>query len=101
PGFARGWPHEMSLDENRGDLERHAEDFRERRGFTYTVLEPVGEAVIGCVYIYPARNRSAAARVLSWVRADRAKLDADLRRTVSDWLASTWPWPDIDYDVPD
>jgi len=35
---------------NLGDLERHARDFAERRGFTYTVLG-AGE-VIGCVYIY-------------------------------------------------
>jgi hypothetical protein len=41
PGWASGrWPREMSLDENRGDLERHAADFAERRGFTYTVLAP-------------------------------------------------------------
>ena len=33
PGFAgTGWPHEMSLAENLSDLERHAQDFAERRG---------------------------------------------------------------------
>jgi hypothetical protein len=41
PGFAGfGWPREMSLAENLCDLERHAQDFAGRRGFTYTV--PVG-----------------------------------------------------------
>ena len=56
PGFADGsWPREMSLDENRGDLERHARDFAERRGFTYTVLD-ASDDVIGCVYVYPARD---------------------------------------------
>jgi RimJ/RimL family protein N-acetyltransferase len=99
PGFDRGWPHEMSLEENRADLERHAEDFRNRRGFTYTVLDPSEDDVIGCVYIYPARDGSADARVLSWVRADRAELDGDLRRAVSDWLASDWPFADVAYDV--
>jgi RimJ/RimL family protein N-acetyltransferase len=99
PGFDRGWPHEMSLEENRADLERHAEDFRNRRGFTYTVLDPSADDVIGCVYIYPARDGSADARVLSWVRADRAELDGDLRRAVSDWLASDWPFADVAYDV--
>jgi hypothetical protein len=33
-------PREMSRDENRADLERHADDFRTRKGFTYTVLDP-------------------------------------------------------------
>ena len=42
PGFAGGsWPHEMSLAENLRDLERHAQDFAARRGFTYTVLSTV------------------------------------------------------------
>ena len=41
PGWAESaWPHPMTLDENRRDLERHARDFEERRGFTYTVLSP-------------------------------------------------------------
>jgi hypothetical protein len=101
PGFERGWPREMTLDENRADLERHARDFRERRGFTYTVLEPGSDDVIGCVYIYPAREGPADARVLSWVRADRAELDTELRRTVSDWLADAWPFAEVDYDVPE
>src|SRR6185437_2887024 len=42
PGFDSGWPYEMTLDDNRRDLERHAKDFADRVGFTYTVLEPEG-----------------------------------------------------------
>ncbi|HEY3034254.1 MAG TPA: hypothetical protein VGJ54_06305 [Streptosporangiaceae bacterium] len=59
PGFAgTGWPHEMSLAENLRDLERHARDFAERRGFTYTVLSTGTGEVIGCVYIYPPRGET-------------------------------------------
>ena len=54
PGYPDGsWPREMTPDENRADLQRHADDFRNRKGFTYTVLEPGSRDVIGCVYIYP------------------------------------------------
>jgi hypothetical protein len=56
PGFEGRWPHEMTLEENRRDLERHADDFAARRGFTYTVLDPATREVIGCVYIYPTRT---------------------------------------------
>ena len=59
PGFETwGWPplEGMSLDANRGDLERHARDFAERTGFTFTVLSPGTEEVIGCLYIYPPRT---------------------------------------------
>ncbi len=101
PGFERGWPREMTLEENRADLERHAEDFRRRRGFTYTVLDPDGGDVIGCVYIYPARDDDHDARVLSWVRSDHAALDAQLRKAVAEWLAAAWPFRSVDYDAAD
>ena len=45
PGFPDGsWPREMTRDENRADLRRHADDFRTRKGFTYTVLDPARRA---------------------------------------------------------
>jgi hypothetical protein len=98
PGFAGGsWPHEMTADENRADLERHAEDFRTRKGFTYTVLDPESRDVIGCVYIYPARDTDHDASVLSWVRVSHAQLDAPLWRAVSDWLAADWPFASVRY----
>ena len=98
PGWQEStWPHEMTADENRADLERHANDFRERRGFTYTVLDPESGEVIGCVYIYPAKEGDDDARVLSWVRATRAELDAPLWRAVSGWLDSDWPFRTVEY----
>jgi hypothetical protein len=98
PGYSgSSWPHEMTLDENRADLERHAEDFRNRTGFTYTVLDPTSRDVIGCVYIYPARDDDHDARVHSWVRKSQAQLDAPLWRAVSEWLASRWPFENVDY----
>ena len=98
PGWEQSsWPREMTLDENRADLERHAEDFANRAGFTYTVLEPQVDEVIGCVYIYPVDDDSYDVRVLSWVRASSADLDAKLWRTVSDWLDRDWPFERVDY----
>jgi hypothetical protein len=96
PGWAEStWPHAMTLDENRGDLERHARDFEMRSGFTYTVLAVESGDVIGCVYIYPVDGHDA--RVLSWVRADQAGLDGPLRDAVSAWLRDAWPFADVEY----
>lgn len=95
PGFAgSSWPREMTPDENRRDLERHARDFAERAGFTYAVLDAADRDVIGCVYIYPGDEGAA---VSSWVRADRAELDGPLRRAVRDWLAAEWPFERVAY----
>jgi hypothetical protein len=105
PGFPwHRWPHEMSLNENLRDLERHAQDFAERRGFTYTVLSsPAGE-VIGCVYIYPPSGQGPGtaegprrAAVRSWVRADRAALDQVVHDAVVAWLEREWPFYSIEY----
>ena len=97
PGFAgRPWPAPMPKGDNLRDLRGHADDFRLRRGFTYSVVEPDGE-VIGCVYIYPADGTGADADVRSWVRADRSHLDRPLHDAVSDWLRTDWPFTTIDY----
>jgi len=97
PGWEESsWPRDMTLEENRADLQRHADDFENRSGFTYTVLEPGGD-VVGCVYIYPPREGRHDARVTSWVRASRAEIDAPLWQAVSDWLAAEWPFEDVDY----
>ncbi|HEY4853914.1 MAG TPA: N-acetyltransferase, partial [Streptosporangiaceae bacterium] len=106
PGFAgKSWPHQMSPADNLRDLERHARDFAERRGFTYTVLSTGTGEVIGCVYIYPPRGESPDgasageqhAAVSSWVRADRPALDPVLYHTVRAWLERDWPFHSIEY----
>ncbi len=95
PGFPDGrWPREMTLEENGRDLARHAEDFRTKRGFTYTVLRD--DDVIGCVYIYPLKDR-AGADVRSWVRASDAALDVVLYDAVTWWLDTLWPFEHIEY----
>ncbi|GCD46558.1 GNAT family N-acetyltransferase [Streptomyces paromomycinus] len=114
PGYTgRGWPPEagMPLEENFGDLRRHAQDFERRTGFTYSVIGiPDGE-VVGCVYIYPAPDGHGGtgtepdevsdavpdATVRSWVRADRAELDLPLYEAVRDWLAADWPFRTVAY----
>jgi hypothetical protein len=106
PGFAgQDWPRPMSVTDNLRDLQRHARDFAERRGFTYTVLSTGTGEVIGCVYIYPPRGESVGvgsagewqAAVSSWVRADQAALDLVLYRAVLAWLERDWPFRLIQY----
>jgi hypothetical protein len=98
PGYAgASWPHEMTIDDNRRDLQRHADDFSAREGFTYTVLAADGSTVVGCVYIYPSEDAGVDARVRSWVRAEDAWLDPVLYGAVCDWLRDAWPFQHVDY----
>lgn len=98
PGFADyPWPHAMTLAENLSDMEMHAREYTEQTGYTYSILD--GEAVIGCVYVYPPEEGSDGdARVRSWVRASHARLDAPVRATLRAWLLSAaWPFETIDF----
>jgi hypothetical protein len=98
PGYeGASWPHRMTLEENRHDLQRHAADFAERVGFTYTVQDPTGATVIGCVYIYPSDDEAIDAKVKSWVRVSDAQLDPVLYQAVIDWLRDAWPFERIAY----
>ncbi|NLF04960.1 MAG: N-acetyltransferase, partial [Actinomycetales bacterium] len=57
PGYPDGsWPppEGMTPERNLADLTRHATDFAARKGFTFTVLDPADDDVIGCVYLYPS-----------------------------------------------
>lgn len=91
PGFPHGnWPTAMSAEQNLADLERHAADFADRTGFTYSVLD--GDEVIGCVYLYPTGDGEHDVEARSWVRESHAELDAVLWEAVSAWLAHDWPF---------
>lgn len=94
PGFSPqeepNWPLAMSLEDNLNDLMRHARDFEERRGFTYSILE--GDDVIGCIYIYPSRAPGHDAEISSWVRASRADVDDEVREALGAWIDEAWPF---------
>jgi hypothetical protein len=98
PGFGGSWPpaEGMTLERNLDDLRRHADDFERRTGYTFTVLEPDTDDVIGCVYVYPSPADDWEMSVTSWLRADRAELDVPLADAVARWLASDWPWERVD-----
>jgi len=94
PGFLNSsWPREMTLESNLADLVRHANDFENRSGFTYSVLD--GDDVIGCLYIYPSQTADVVVR--SWVRATRAEMDVVTWQAISAWLETDWPFETIEY----
>jgi hypothetical protein len=99
PGYPDGnWPPRggMTLEENLADLRRHDDDFTRGAGFTFTVLDPGNNDVIGCVYLYPSASDDWDVTVQSWVRADRSSLDVPLADAVARWLATDWPWERVD-----
>lgn len=99
PGYPHGsWPPLTGLtpEENLTDLRGHEDDFARGRGFTFTVLDPADNEVIGCVYLYPAAAGECEVTVRSWVRSDRSELDGPLAHAVERWLTRDWPWDRVD-----
>ena len=100
PGFrSDGWPERRySLEENLVDLVRHRDHHSRRLDFAWTVLDPAEpDTVLGCVYLKPDPTGVAEGEARSWVRADRADLDGELRKHLRPWFAQAWPI-DIRYD---
>jgi hypothetical protein len=99
PGFSPdeepGWPVEMTLDRNLEDLERHARDFEERKGFTYSILDD--DDVVGCIYIYPTRSPDHDAGISSWVTESRAESDDAVREALGAWIDDIWPFSNPHY----
>ena len=95
PGFDGGgdWPEAMSLEDNLSDLEMHERHFRERVGFTYSVL--VADEVVGCVYIYPTDDASHDVAVRSWTTAAHAGLHPALLTELCRWMDAAWPFDGV------
>lgn len=99
PGYPDGdWPPRdgMAPEANLRDLLRHAADFADGTGFTYTVLDPADGDVIGCVYLYPPPSPQHDVTAQSWVRRDQADLDGPLAEAVAAWITTAWPWDRVD-----
>ena len=98
PGFPwGGWPHQMSLADNLGDLQRHAQDFTARCGFTYTVLSTATGEVIGCVYNYPPRDQGPDHPQAGGMRPSGPGYARTMRRWTRCSTTPSAPWLDRDW----
>ena len=96
-GSPNGWPRPgFTLAENRADLIRHEAEHRAGEAFAYTMLDPVDDRVLGCVYFNP--SEAVDADVHMWVRnSHAASLTDALFQAVDEWLAEEWPFRHIHY----
>jgi hypothetical protein len=106
---AAGFP----LTENRRELAWHDEEHAARIAFTYSVLDPEEQHVLGCIYVRPLRDmlRTRGVEppagpgwpcgdtpcVRGWVRRDRPPgLERRLVAVVTSWLTGPdWSLPEL------
>jgi hypothetical protein len=92
----------MTFEADREDLERHAEEIERQETFNYALLDEGETELLGCVYIDPPDDRSAAEAdaFSSWWVIDR-EAGGELERALDDfvprWLAKTWGFGSVDY----
>ena len=98
-----GWPPaDMSLEDDRRDLARHAVEIAARETFNYAVLDANETTLLGCVYIDPPEATSPAGSdaLVSWWVVDDA-VGTELERALADfvpgWLADAWAFRSVDY----
>ena len=98
--FGGPWPRlGFTLDENLTDLERHQQEFLDRKAFAYTVVSLDETKVLGCLYINPPKKTGPDAVVVMWVRQTEYDkgLDEILFSTVKDWISTQWPFKNVNY----
>jgi hypothetical protein len=86
-------PADFTVEEDRRQIEEKERHARKRRRFTYAVLTPGEDRVLGSIYVYPGIGGPDAA-VFLWVRASAFEegLDSTLERVTREWIRSDWPF---------
>lgn len=93
-GEAWGWPPaEMTAEQDREDLQHHADEMESHESFNYALLDADESELIGCVYIDPTDKAGADADISWWVRDEfvGSEVERALDEFVPAWIAERWP----------
>jgi len=98
-----GWPPtDMTAEEDRKDLARHADEMVTHESFNYAILPTDESRLLGCIYIDPVEDGAELAEPaadVSWwvVPGAPAGLAEALVDFVPAWLARDWPFQSVRY----
>lgn len=93
-GEAWGWPPaDMTAEEDRRDLARHAEEMTRNESFNFALFDRAETALLGCVYVDPPERVGADAEISWWVIDDLVggEVEAALDEAVPAWIDEVWP----------
>jgi len=98
-----GWPPtDMTAEEDRADLDRHAREMVAHESFNYAIMPSYESAIWGCIYIDPPEADGEVhpleADVSWWVvpQAPPGVADA-VAEFVPGWLERGWPFESVRY----
>lgn len=90
-----GWPPaDMTHEQDREDLQHHADEMERHESFNYALFDPDETALMGCVYIDPTDKPGADADVAWWVVDELAgtAVESRLDTFVPAWVEASWPF---------
>ena len=95
-GDAWGWPPAtMTADEDREDLQRHADEIAAHLSFNYALFDEGETALLGCLYVDPPPpGTTDVDAVVSWWVVDDlvgTPVEGALDELVPQWLEEDWP----------
>jgi hypothetical protein len=84
----------MTAEQDRADLQRHADEMERNESFNYAVLDAAETRLVGCVYIDPPERDGADADISWWVIDDLVGTAAEARfgEFVPARIHSDWPF---------
>lgn len=99
-GPKNAWPRDdLSFEQDLIDLGWHQKEFQIRSSFAYTVMRPDESQCLGCVYVFPSKNKQFDAEVTLWVRESELANDLDkkLFDAVQNWMDKEWQFKNVAY----
>jgi hypothetical protein len=94
-GAAWGWPPAtMTAEQDRADLQRHADEMERNESFNYALLDTAETRLVGCVYIDPPERVGADAEISWWVIDELVgtPVEAGFDEFVPAWIHADWPF---------
>ncbi len=95
-------PADLTLKEDRADLEWHRDEFAAGRSFAYHLFDNARRQCLGCLYLYPTASLAHDGEAYLWTRSDLDSASANaIEAEVRTWVAECWPftalvWPGRD-----
>lgn len=96
------WPADnLTLAENKTSLMNDLNAFNQRSNFTYHLLEPASDRVLGCLYISQSSSAQYQASVYYWLIPElyQSPLHQTIRADIKKWLSTSWPFTKVDYSL--
>lgn len=104
--FSDSWPEGInSKEDNLTHIKEDFQDFNDRVGFSYIILDPAKSICLGCVYIFPSLYMGNDVAVYYWfnIEIHRTPLALKVEHFIRNWIIECWGIRDAAYpgrDIP-